>query len=50
MEFDAVPQMFAAATTILIAAFHARSTVEVTIPLNKPPKQTQKISGLKVPA
>ena len=50
MEFDATPQMFAAATTILVAAYHNGSRVGVTIPLNQRPGDTPHISGVNVPA
>ena len=49
MEFDAVPQMFAAATTMLMTAYQNKIAVEVTIPAGQPPHDTPKISGVKVP-
>ena len=47
MEFDAVPQMFAAAVTMLVSALHARTDVQVVVPLNQP-AGTPKISGVKI--
>jgi len=50
MEFDAVPQMFAAATTMLTAAYHAKVPVTLVVPSGQPATATPKISGVNVPA
>ncbi len=50
MEYDAVPQMFAAATTMLTAAFHTKTKVTLVIPVGQPAGTTPKISGVLIPA
>lgn len=50
IENDAVPQMFAAAATMLTAAYHAKSEVTLVIPLGQPAGVTPKISGVLIPA
>jgi hypothetical protein len=47
MQTDAVPQMFAAATTMLTMAYQFKTIVEITVP--QPPTQpTPRISGVKM--
>ena len=50
IENDAVPQMFAAAATMLTAAYHAKSEVTLVIPLGQPAGVPPKISGVLIPA
>jgi hypothetical protein len=47
MQTDAVPQMFAAATTMLTMAYQFKTIVVITVP--QPPTQpTPRISGVKM--
>ena len=50
MESDALPQMFAAATTMLTAAYFAKGKVSLVIPQGQPTAATPKISGVLIPA
>ena len=48
MEFDAVPQMFAAGATMLTMAFEKKMPIRAIFPANQ--TGTPRISGLKLPA
>ena len=51
VNFDAEPQFFASATTMLLMAYQTKTPIQISIPMDQQhPGETLKINGVKLPA